>query len=605
MKKKIVAVLLASFMASSVMACGQNAASSQVSEDTENSTTDESVESDSTEEAIAEASDESATESVTESAETESDETEELSTVRTTAYGDVEGIENGDCITWYGVPYAKAPVDELRWSNPEDPDSWSDVLDCTEAAEVAIQCGTDYSTGETVVKGSEDCLNLDIYATEDAENLPVLVYIHGGNNQTGSSSEIEGSQIVVDENCVYVSLNYRLGILGFNCLPALQTEEDSTGNYAMLDIAKALDWVKANIEAFGGDADNITISGFSAGGRDVMAMLISPLFEGKFDKAVVYSGGMTVADEDASARQIAAAVAPLAVEDGMADDTDTATEWLLSDGEDVKEYLYSIDAERLCTLMANAGIRMSVFPHLYTDGVVIPEEGFDTTSYNSVPVLMLTGSTEFSLFNNFDGFYSSDAVAEWDEETLTAAKEFGCTYGSDIYRIFNAQCSAEKMFDSYDSDIYLCQVDYGSANSEAVIDGLGAFHGVFVPMLTDQHSYSSFYDFNVDGYQDMASLFDAYLGNFLATGDPNGDGLTTWNAWTTDAPESLVLDANDTTATAEMKDVSSSYDDIMDAMDADETVDSDVKETIIQNVMNGRWFSDALDTRYDNESLWK
>ena len=129
-------------------------------------------------------------------------------------------------------------------------------------------------SGEEVT-GTEDCLNLDIYSTKNAEKLPVLVFLHGGNNQTGNTKEIIGSDMVVKNDMVFVSVNYRLGLLGFNCLPALQTEAGSTGNYALLDIAKSLDWVKDNIAEFGGDPENITISGFSAGGRDVMAMLLS------------------------------------------------------------------------------------------------------------------------------------------------------------------------------------------------------------------------------------------------------------------------------------------------------------------------------------------
>ncbi|MEY8354517.1 carboxylesterase family protein [Lachnospiraceae bacterium 54-53] len=142
----------------------------------------------------------------------------------------------------------------------------------------------------------------------------MLVFIHGGNNQTGNAGEIPGTDLVKKDNCVYVSVDYRLGLLGFNCLPALQKEENSTGNYAMLDIGAALDWVKENIAAFGGDPGNVTISGFSAGGRDVMAMPASPVFKGKFQKAIAFSGGMTTADEGLSAKKIAAAMAPLAVE---------------------------------------------------------------------------------------------------------------------------------------------------------------------------------------------------------------------------------------------------------------------------------------------------
>ncbi len=576
MKKKLLCGLLVASMSMSFLACGE----------TTESTTEESVATEiaSTEEAVTEATAETV--------------------VKTTSYGEVEGLSYDTYQVWYGIPYAAAPTGDLRWAAPEDPEAWTETLDCTEAGNKAIQAGTDYTTGENVISGEEDCLNLDIYSTEGAENLPVMVYIHGGNNQTGDSSEIKGTEIVVDENCVFVSLNYRLGILGFNCLPAFQTEEDATGNYAMLDIAKALDWIQENIAEFGGDPDNITVSGFSAGGRDVMAMLISPIFEGKFDKAVVFSGGMTVAEEDASATKIAEAVAPLAVEDGMAEDEDAAVEWLLSEDESVVTYMKGIDAERLCTLMANAGIRMSVFPHLYADDVVIPEEGFATTEYNSVPVLMLTGSTEFSFFAAFDGYFSSDAMADLSEDEIAAAKEFAINYGSDMYRIFNAQCSAETMYENYDSNIYICQIEYGSKDSATQIPVIGSFHGIFVPTLMTENNYVSYGDFSSEGYMVLATTFDSYLKNFLATGDPNGEGLTEWTNWTPDAPVSMVLDADDAEVTAELKDVSKTYEEIMDEMDADTSVSEEVKEMMIQNVMNGRWFSDALDTRYGNASLW-
>jgi len=589
MKRKILALSLAAVMAASALsACSNTAAPNQDASTTEAETT--------------------AAASVTESEETGAAETEasgdasavgDEMLVRTTAFGDVKGTKKGDSLVWYGVPYGAEPVGELRWAAPEDPEEWTDIRDCTKPAEKAIQYGMNYETNQSETVGTEDSLYLDIYSTSDAEMRPVLVYIHGGNNQTGTSTEIEGSRIAVNDNCVYVSLSYRLGLLGFNCLPALQTEEGSTGNYTMLDIAKALDWVKANISVFGGDPDNITLSGFSAGGRDVMAALISPIFAGKFNKAVVFSGGMTVADEAASASQIAWALAPLAVEDGKAADEAAAKEWLLTDGADVKEYLYSITSDRLAPLMGNAGIRMSAFPHLYADGVVVPTEGFDTTTYNSVPLMMVTGADEFSLFAGFDAYFSSDAIKALDEETQNAAKTFAVRYGSDMYRIFNAQCSAEKMAGSYGSDIYIAQIDYDD------VPMLGSFHGIFVPMLTDEHGYKSFSDFSSEGYKDMSVKFNGYLANFLATGDPNSDEFGGWTAWTTDSKQSMVFDADDTAATAEMKDVSSTYDEIIAAMEADDTISDEVKLLDIQNVMNGRWFSAALDEHYNNPTLWK
>ena len=518
---------------------------------------------------------------------------------RQTQYGPVQGVSSDGAEIWYAIPYGAAPVGELRWTPPQAPEAWTDTRDCTSPGEMA------YQMASGAASGTEDCLNLDVYAPEGAENLPVLVFLHGGNNQTGNTKELIGSELVVKDECVFVTLNYRLGIFGFNCLPALHTEEDSTGNYAMLDVIKALDWVKTNIAAFGGDPDNVTISGFSAGGRDVMAMLVSPMFAGKFQKAIAFSGGMTIADVGESVSAIAAAVAPLAVEDGKADDEAAAKAWLMTDGADVKEWLYGVSSERLCALMGNAGIRMSVFPHLYNDGVMFPEEGFDTTAWNSVPVIMLTGSTEFSFFDYGDAFWNSEAASALDETDLQAAKDFANTYGSDMYRIFNAQCSAEKMYNKYGANIYLCQVDYGGADSAYKIDAYGAFHGIFVPMLSSVNNYSALYDFSEPGYQSMADTFNAHLKNFLATGDPNGEGLAEWDAWTPESPVSLLLDAANGMGFAACMDVSTTYADIMERMDADESVSDEGKQLAIANVMNGRWFSDALDGRYGNPSLWK
>lgn len=532
---------------------------------------------------------------------------------RCTQYGPVVGKDNGENYIWYGIPYGAAPVGALRWAAPEAPAAWTEPRDCSAISTMAYQ----YSAGPA---GTEDCLKLDIYAPKKAKNLPVLVFIHGGNNQTGNTQEIIGNELVVKDECVFVSLDYRLGLFGFNCLPALQTGANETGNYTLLDIAKALDWVHDNIRSFGGDPDNVTISGFSAGGRDVMAMLTSPLFDGKFQKAVAFSGGMTIADKAASASQIAWAVAPLAVEDGVCPDTASAHDWLLTTGSDVRDWLYSVDSARLVPLCANAGIRMSVFPHLYGDDVVLPAEGFATRNYNNVPLIMLTGSTEFSMFNNFDGYY-----AGLDASVSQKAIDFGCKYGSDMYRIFNAECSAETMYENYKAPIYLCQVDFGGETSPSPISimGFGAFHGIFVPMLSSVNNYSSFYDFSAAGYQDMAAAFNTYLRNFLYTGNPNhktmlraaserfrfsyteSNTAVKWSAWTPENKLSLVLDADAEKAIIAMKDVSTTYDEIMARMDADTTLPEDIKMGTISHVMNGRWFSDALDAHYGNPTLWK
>lgn len=531
-------------------------------------------------------------------------------TLRDTVFGPVQGSinETKQTIEWKGIPYAKAPVGDLRWKAPQDPDSWTETFDATKDGNLGVQV----ANGE--VTGSEDCLNLDIYRPNtDETSLPVVVFIHGGNNQSGKSTEIIGSTLANDTNSIFISLNYRLGVLGFNCLPALQTGEpnEDSGNYTLLDIAKALDWIRENVETFGGDKENVTISGFSAGGRDVMAMLISPLFEGKFQKAISFSGGMTVADTGASVKTVADALAPLVVEDGKKADVEEAKDWLQTSDDDVKEYLYSLSAERLATVMTNAGIRMSVFPHLFNDGTVIPKEGFATTNYNSVPLLMLTSTSEFSFFAASDSYFAAsygDGTL-FTDETKNAEYTFAKKYGSMLYELFNAQESAIVMADNYKAPMYLTTISFGE-NREVVGDmaNLGAFHGVFVPLLdSDNATYQAMFaePYALEGIKDLGKQFRNYLANFIKAGDPNGDGLVTWEQWSKDAAgQTLLLDADKDKALISMEDRTISYDDVLKQIEADTTISQEAKETLVKQVLNGRWFSTQLDEYFKNDSLW-
>ena len=519
-----------------------------------------------------------------------------------TQYGPVQGKEQGDHLVWYGIPYGAAPVGDARWHAPQEPAPWSDPLDCTSPAPAAYQ----FSSAPL---GSEDCLRLDVYAVPSAHDRPVLVYLHGGNNQTGSSLSLPGGDLVENDHCVFVSVNYRLGLFGFNCLPALCPEAGDTGNFALLDIAKALDWVRENISAFGGDPSNITLSGFSAGGRDVMACLTSPLFEGRFQKAISFSGGITFSDPDAAARQIAAALAPLAVEDGRFSDENSAFAWLMTPDASAREWLYSVEPSRICSRMAHAAIRMSVFPHLYADDVVLPKAGFAAGTLHEVPLLLLTGSTEFSAFALHDSWFSSEAAQAYSADQQNAAKTFATRYGSEFYRRFNGEACAETVAPQSGAPVYCCQVEYGSDNSRTPLPPLGSFHGIFVPMLSRENSFNAYADFTAAGYQAMAKQFNAYLQNFLACGDPNGNQklsfLPLWPAWTADARQTLVLDADDSTACSTVKDVSVSEAALLAQMDADDTLPADLKTDVIRNVLNGRWFSDPIDRYYGNASLWK
>ncbi len=524
--------------------------------------------------------------------------------VRTTAYGDVKGYEKNGNLVWTGVPYAKAE----RWEAPEAPDKWSGVYDATAPGEIGIQV----QNGKVV--GSEDCLNLDIYRPDtDEENLPVMVFVHGGNNQTGKSTELTGAMLAQEANAIVVSINYRLGILGFNALPSIDdgTPEENSGNFTLLDIAESLDWVNENIEAFGGNKDNITLSGFSAGGRDVTAIMMSPMFEGKFDKALSFSGGITIADEDASINNMAKAVAPLVVEDGVKASVEEAYEWLRTDDKAVADYLRGVSAERLAALMPNASIRMSAFPHLYNDGVVLPEDPTTTEYYNDVPFMMITGVGEFSLFGNWSPYFMSEEFKAKPAEEQAAEIEFMQNYGGVLYKYANAQATAEVMENKLDSDMYIMEIEMGEGAEEwgPEMNSMGAFHGVFLPFIDPESSaftqafanaYSSI------GGQELGEDFRAYLTNYLWYGNPNGEGLTEWKPWvdTETGRLSIVLGGSMEDGVIELKDQSVSYEDVLAQMEADTSISQEAKDRIISEVLNGRWFSGPLDEYFGNESLW-
>lgn len=522
---------------------------------------------------------------------------------QTIASGQVKGKqdqENG-VLEWLGIPYAAAPVGDLRWKEPQTVKAWKKTFDATKAGEKFVQ----FSNGEVV--GSEGDLNLDLVRPDTTEaGLPVIVFLHGGNNQTGHAQEIKGNTFVKDVNAVYVSVNYRLGALGFNPLEALKTGTDleKSGNFTLLDIAAALDWVQENIEVFGGDKNNVTLAGFSAGGRDVMATLISPLFKGKYHKAISFSGGMTLADEAESQEIFATALAPLVVEDGVKADEAAAKEWLLTSDKDVEDYLYSISADRLAPLMGNAAIRMLVFPHLYKDGVVIPKEGFKTKKYNDVPLLLVTGTSEFSLFTAFDKRFSTSVSdgSLFKDENLFKEFTYAETYGGELYRLSNTVESARLMDGKYSSSIYISQISFGDDGTSAptVAGLLGAFHGIFEPLLQTPSNYATFIgdDFESAGAKELSKDFKAYLKNFVTTGDPNGDDLPKWEAWTASNQEVLSMDADLEKVKIEMSSDKETAEDILAKMEADATLSTAIKDELNKTVLNGRWFSSVIDAKY-------
>ena len=217
--------------------------------------------------------------------------------IANTKFGQIEGKQEGRFCTFLGVPFAKAPEGALRWKPPVDPDPWDGVLDATEYGYQSIQ--SDSMPVHLAGKGiAEDCLNLNIWTPGvDNKKRPVIVMYTGGGSTNGGNNNpvFNGENFIKDREIVFVFANFRLGVLGFLYLGHLLGEEYQTsGSLGLMDQIHALKWIHENIANFGGDPDNVTIMGQSAGGKSVCNVMLAPEADGLYTKAISMSGGYQV-----------------------------------------------------------------------------------------------------------------------------------------------------------------------------------------------------------------------------------------------------------------------------------------------------------------------
>lgn len=355
--------------------------------------------------------------------------------VRQIAQGTIKGrndaASNGT-YAWKGIPFAQPPVGARRWKAPAAVATWSGTRDATQFGAACLQNGRLYGPGANnrfdatigatlnTPVGSEDCLFLNVWRpASGTTGLPVIVFVHGGSNITGYTADpiYDGAALARSANAVVVTLNYRLGVLGFMNLPQLKTGLDSaedSGNFALLDIVQGLKFVKQNAAVFGGNAANVTLMGQSAGATNVWSLVASPLGAGLFHKAVPISGGISLAsnlpggtipslnDASASLAQGNALLARLVIADGLAIDLPTAQAYIATQSAlQVANYLRGkAGATVLTTLLANNLTGSGPIP----DGTVLPLNPiaeFAAGRYNKVPVLAGTTAEEGKLFPSF------------------------------------------------------------------------------------------------------------------------------------------------------------------------------------------------------------
>lgn len=477
--------------------------------------------------------------------------------IRTTSYGRVKGKKNsaGTAMIWYGIPYGADTSGENRWRAPRPVEAWSGVKKARSKRKGAVKASGDSYTG------TEDCLYVNIYRPySKKKELPVLVYLHGGSNNSGTANT-DFSKLAVKTDSVIVTVSFRLGAFGFLSHPALQngTPEENSGNFSLLDIRQALCWVRDEIGSFGGDAGNVTLSGFSAGARDTLMCMISPVMQGLFHKAVILSGGMTVSTPKEGKLSAEKKLAAVLVERGLYAKKSEALRYIQSAPlERVRELFYSLTTKEIAQMYKTFNLRMDNFPQGFTDGVVLPGEGFSAISsgaYNRVPVVLGSDATEFSSFAwKDDSFFSYDTIFDtmiFDTMNLLGK---GIKYGSQLQSAYNVEKTAELLSrDAGHEAIYAFRFCWGT--NASVTDSfysqyIGAYHGASRDFLRGVYTNNKEYSPDVislenkKGRQALTTQMRRYIKNFLWEGNPNDASLTRWNVWSNRESSKKIMNFN-------------------------------------------------------------
>ena len=511
-----------------------------------------------------------------------------MSLERPTAQGVVIGTEDRatNTLSWKGIPYAKPPVGELRWREPQDPDKRSEPLHASDFCEICPQYIDHDRNRETpqIVLGTEDCLYLNIWRPRSGEdNLPVFFWIHGGGNsvQWPLLSWLDGSILSSRSKMVVVSVNYRLGPMGWFSHPALRTgkkgdERTDSGNFGTLDLIKALSWVRDNIKAFGGDPGNVTIAGESAGGQNVMTLLSSPLARGLFHRAISESGVIREKTPSQGEEHVSAVITRLLLRDGSApDDKGAAARLKGMSREQTARYLRSKSAKDLLKTYPEGPSRgMIHFPNWFADGTVLPVDFYAAVkagTYNKVPVILGTNREEMKLFLLFDPRFAP-WVADGSLFTDPSKEELYdlvARYQTKGWKIMAVDGLARILRSHADQPgVYTYEFLWGAGGmKKSVIPPpygllMGSCHAMELDFVFGTEAASlgryAFDEQNREGRVALSKAMTAYWARFARTGDPaRGDSnLPEWKAWSNKqgAPKGILLDAGYTDLRIEMSD---------------------------------------------------
>ncbi|HEX7285562.1 MAG TPA: carboxylesterase/lipase family protein [Candidatus Angelobacter sp.] len=456
-----------------------------------------------------------------------------------------------------GIPYAAPPVGELRWKAPQPPASWKGVREATAFGNACWQ--TPYPPAAAIYQAklpslSEDCLYLNIWSAGKSakDKLPVMVWIHGGGFTRGSgTTEAYDGENLARKGVVVVTINYRLGIFGFFAHPALTAESahHASGNYALLDQIAALEWVKKNIAAFGGDPGCVTIFGESAGSWAVNALMASPLAKGLFQRAIGESGGSftpmrTLAAAEKSGEQLAASL-------GAGEDKD-------SDGKDGQNHgknndplkvLRSRPAEELLKAAEDPVVRPIV------DGWLLPQDVatiFAQGKQNDVPLIVGSNADEGTTLAPQGALVRSSMF-------ISGAHQRYGNLADQFLKVYPAESDGESVasfFASYRDGVFgwemrtWVRAATHTGHHPAYLyyftrrppgpqsRRLGAFHASEIPYVFGNFFWPFPWE---EADHKLSETISSYWVNFARSGNPNGEGLPQWPAYSLKEDQAMEL----------------------------------------------------------------
>lgn len=436
-----------------------------------------------------------------------------------------------------GVPFAAPPVGDLRWKAPQPVTAWEGIKVCVTPPPSAMQnpprpfmmWSKEFMAPEEPL--SEDCLYLNIWtgAARAGENRPVMVWIHGGAFTGGSGTvPLYDGENMAKKGVVFITINYRLGVFGFLAHPDLTNESPlkTSGNYGILDQIEALKWVKKNISAFGGDPENVTIAGQSAGSFSVNALMVSPLAKDLFHKAIGQSGGMFSSGL------------------GIVYDLKSAE----TGGSRYAEQLKASSVKDLRSRTADELMKGQGRWGIAIDGIVVvpASEAFAGGKQNDVPLI--------SGWNADDGVSMGQTTAE--SFRANVKKGYG-ENAVEYLRLFPADNDEQaKASQKLGSQLSFGWQNYHWAGMQTKTGKNKAYLYFFSRVPPGEPNYGAFHSAEF-GYalntldkwdrpftawdKELSEIMSDYWVNFAMTGDPNGKGLPLWPAFDNDSPKLIIL----------------------------------------------------------------